>query len=402
VDTTRNDYDGHQAAATTTTTTTTSTTNTAQKKNSKKQPEPRRSDRPGEKSKKKPNKQERLRNRPGFNSYLKVVLDETALQFLHDTTADIVRSFHEKFPLVEKVDPEAISTTTAAAASTPTTEKTDDLNTGKNEDDKVNMETNESSSNIKNDDSSSETKEENNSSSSSYILKIKPRSFDSLHMTLFFGGEVLCKLPAEALTEWHSQITTRLAQSGFQLEKNYERTTTVSAEEEVPSVTAAATEESTSCTDATKKLIIPPNTKNPEYSFRITKICTFPLRRNNLIVAILEATPEFYQLHDDIRAVAATSSCKDLKQIVKCSKNIWTPHITLANILKPRKSDGVGGKKRIDFQSQMKMLEDILAQYSQMEEITLSSCVTVSGIAMGGPMPQQAELDFDFQYHNPR
>jgi 2'-5' RNA ligase len=232
------------------------------------------------------------------------------------------------------------------------------------------------------------------SESSPNCMEIKPRSLDSLHTTLFFGGEILCEIPARELTKWHSKISTRFAQSGFHLGNKHDIPTSA---EKVPVTTTMGADESAPCTNETEKGILPTNL-DPEYSFRITKINIFPMRRNNLIVADLEATPEFHELYKDVRAVAATSPCKDLQEIVPYSKNTWAPHITLANVLKPR--GGGGKKRRMKFLSQMEILEQILAQFSQKEEKTLSR-LTVSGIAMGGPMPPQAELNFDFRYHKP-
>jgi 2'-5' RNA ligase len=47
------------------------------------------------------------------------------------------------------------------------------------------------------------------------IRLLKPRSYNSLHMTLFFGGEVICSMEPSALIQWYQRIRRRFEDAGF-------------------------------------------------------------------------------------------------------------------------------------------------------------------------------------------
>lgn len=103
-----------------------------------------------------PTSTQRRKNRPGFNSYLKVDLDTSILRRLRDITLDVSAR---------------LNTTLSERQSM----------------DKANLR--------------------------KRTLRIKPRSLSSLHMTLFFGGETLCEIPVDELKTWHGQVSKRLMES---------------------------------------------------------------------------------------------------------------------------------------------------------------------------------------------
>jgi hypothetical protein len=210
-------------------------------------------------------------------------------------------------------------------------------------------------------------------------LRIKPRSLTSLHMTFFFGGVALCKVPAEALTEWHSGVSARLEESCL-----------VSMESASTSTSASTSGVLTINTTPTT------TTSLDEYWFRVVDIRTFPPRRNNLVVAVLEASPRWHELYADIRSLARASSSHTLRDVVRSSKDEWIPHVTLANIY--------GGSK-LEYQQLNQLLKELsllnlLNLHSSTAQATESTPVVVkaSGIAMGGPIPAQAELDWNFDF----
>lgn len=185
-------------------------------------------------------------------------------------------------------------------------------------------------------------------------IKIKPRSLESLHMTLFFGGEILCDLSPEELIEWHSQVEKRIQQS-FLCEKE-----------------SAALDDS-------------PDRRTDEYWFRLKELTLFPPPRKNLIVASLEASSAWHLLHDDIRAIAEQSKSEKLRGIVKQSSfQQWKPHITLANL----RFAGARKSQRLSQEHLQKILKQI--------DFPPGPELHANGIAMGGPIPNQALLNWDF------
>lgn len=246
---------------------------------------------------------ERPKNRPGFNSYLRVNLHDSAMRSFHDVTLEIqdkLQAAHD----AEKSEAEAANVT--------------------------------------------------------YIqkrpIRIRPRSLDSLHLTLFFGGEVLCELPPDELSEWHANVATRLEQSGFALDgKSFFRT----------------------------------DAHPDDYFFSVKEIRTFPPTRHNLLVAILETGLALHKVHDDIRDLAEKSPGQKLKSVLDRSFELWTPHITLASVV-----PGTGGSSR----QQRKSIRKVLKTMNLNERDAIAGSHKVTGISMGGPVPEQVPLDWNFRF----
>jgi 2'-5' RNA ligase len=234
-------------------------------------------------------------NTPGLNSYLKVVLDDATLDKLHDITANFKTRFEELLGQPQEKNG------TGSRTRRP--------------------------------------------------LRIKPRPRMSLHMTFYFGGEVLTELPAEELLAWHAALTDRLAQSNFM--------------------------NACSRSNAQRRQDV------PDFSISIRELAIFPPRRNNLIVAILDASPAWDELYSDVRKLSMEADSMGLREITKRSKDRWTAHITLANLQ--------GGSK-----SDLKQLAAFLRESGSMA-VDEGEC-HVKCLSMGGPMPQQVELDWDFAF----
>ena len=236
--------------------------------------------------------------RPGFNSYLKVTVDDATIQTLHQSTLEI-RDWLESQQIKEQE-----TESTEAQAPAPG-------------------------------------------------LRVKPRSATSLHLTLLFGGEVLGEIPANELQRWHAEVSDRLRQAGFALAQD---------------------------TKADSVVFHP-----DEYWLSLDRIVTFPPRRNNLLVARLQASPSWQVLYSDLVELTRNASYSpSLRQISVKSHAAWTPHITLANLQ---------GKRG----SYMDDLRVHLDEVSLRCEQDKSPPVSVSGIAMGGPVPtQDPSLDWNF------
>ena len=287
-------------------------------------------------------KEQRRKNRPGFNSYLKVLLDQSTMRMLQTTILDIrqkVQESNEKETGVEGGE-----------------ERT----------------------------SKEETAEETNVSSnqpqrnkSRPLLRIKPRSLESLHMTLFFGGETLCELSPEELTVWHEQVAKRIRQSFPPSSDGTTKKLLDFCQCCCGGDGSAATGNSETDDD-----------NDDCYWFRLKEVCVFPPRRKNLIVATLEASPAWHTLHDDIRAIAAHSeSSEGLRNLVESTSfEKWTPHITLANII-------ASGPRSVQ-RAQTKRLGEMLHQVELPE--SLQGMLKANAITMGGPVPQQVPLDWNF------
>ena len=322
---------------------------------------------------------QRKPNRPGFNSYLKVILDDATMDRLHGI-ATLIQTKVQALPGV------------AGDSATTLPEKaTQDDN-------------NNNTAILRNqgDDSPQPQQQQQDpppqkkpDKKKSQPLRFKPRSRASLHMTFFFGGEALCELPAEELEEWHGKVRDRLQESHFH--------NVVSPEK--PVVGPSSIDRDVAVVD-------------DDYWFDVTSISVFPPKRNNLVVAILEASPAWHTLHNDVRDIAKEADSQGLKDITAYSKEKWTAHITLGNIV----GGGTKGQIRKSFDQVLGEVCDELVQDSStnenVEEIgslesgnlekkdkpptaSKSNCLfkaRTHGIAMGGPVPDQRKLDWDFIY----
>ena len=308
-------------------------------------------------------------NRPGYNSYLKVILDDESLERLHNISVSIQRrvedsqkdEFQEEAAQNDKDQTTNVKDETYDGKEEPQTDAEQD-NTA------MNMET-KSYTAAETQRTSDQNNKDNNKESSKMKkkpVKYKPRSRASLHMTFFFGGEALCELPAEELVEWHGKIRDRLKESGFVLAA--EAGKEAEAEEVARDVSVENLD---------------------EYWFNITDICTFPPQRNNLVVAILEASPAWHQLHNDVRDIAKNGNIQALKNITTYSKEKWTAHITLGNIFG-------GGRKREVTKFMTEILQDI--RIPDKDTAGEGARTHVHGISMGGPVPEQVELPWDFTF----
>jgi 2'-5' RNA ligase len=299
-----------------------------------------------------PKRQTRV-NRPGYNSYLKVLLDENAMEHLHGYAVEI----QKRLDTMEKHN-DMLQSTRNVLMSRESSSPNDD--SGKDEQGLWQPIT------------AKRTK----------ILRFKPRKKESLHMTFFFGGETLCEIPAPELIHWHSRITERLSQSGFCLTKE---------QEEKDVITGKASHKKSEKQGT-----------NDDFSFQIQGLTVFPPQRNNLVVAILAPSVgnPWNDLYQDIRTISQDETCsKDLSEACKFSKDEWIPHVTLGNL--------IGGSKQKN-KELVPLLEEVFqaAGGTDMDEISreLTSHGTVGwhviplGIGMGGPCPQQASLDWNFKY----
>lgn len=271
-------------------------------------------------------KQPRRQNRPGCNSYLKVVLDSATLSRLHQMTIDIREHFYESINEQEIQADELPVVNSESYAEAPSGQ-----------------------SNSVREGDANDQKPPNGSKRP---LAIKARSMDSLHMTFFFGGETLCGLPSNELADFHSSVRQLLEENGFVQESN-------------------RSQENTNI--------------DPSQYFRIKEIRTFPPRRNNLIVAVLEAPELWNSMHDAIRDIAKNGSSEALQSTTAYSKDRWTPHVTLANLF---------GGSRVDAKDLDSLLQEMTARKCGKKPFMLEAKGLY--IAMGGPIPEQVPLDWTF------
>lgn len=206
-------------------------------------------------------------------------------------------------------------------------------------------------------------------------LSFRPRSLLSLHITLFFGGHALAALTRAELLQWHQGVSQLIRAT-------------------IPN------------DDSTAGVGI----KLPRMILK--DLTSFPPRRNNLIVAVLEPSAELRDLHDAILDFTLRF-CKDddgdkdekdngsgagkalLRQVCRKNRRRWTPHVTLGNLSglkRTRKGkDGDGGNDDYD---SFDNLETVLAAGRQElqrhilndgggEEFEMVS----RGVSMGGPLP---------------
>jgi hypothetical protein len=117
----------------------------------------------------------------------------------------------------------------------------------------------------------------------------------------------------------------------------------------------------------------------------------FPPQRNNLVVAILDPAPAWHILHKDIRQLSSQDQqSKALAEITKFSKEKWVSHVTLGNLY---------GRIKPQIRSLDSLLERVFGSKklpSKIDGFSFEACT--SGITMGGPIPEQVKLDWDFRY----
>lgn len=293
-------------------------------------------------------------NRPGFNSYLKVDLDDDTIERLRGLAEDVQRwvgEMGESSAGAGLDSPPHVPIGDGASVPLPPA--------------------NRGAANSRDNDVPLRPKQKR-------PLSFRPRSRESLHLTLFFGGETLCKLPREELEGWHSRVSDRLSRSGFCL-------------------TAAETSEGAVSEGEGGS----PNHR-PDFSFRVDGLVAFPPQRNNLVVAILDGGPEWHELHGDLRSIAQDESLSTaLSEATKHNggERSWVAHVTLGDLH--------GGSKR-QYGDLNPLLQEVFHASSatstkpavEMEspsEGGLEWRAFPDGISMGGPMPEQMVLDWDFK-----
>ena len=210
-------------------------------------------------------------------------------------------------------------------------------------------------------------------------LSFQPRSVSSLHMTFFFGGEVLTTLPQYELKEWHGQLVTLFGRvSSASITKG-----------------DLCNEKDNGCdTEIDGNLS---QKKDLYVTFR--ELTLFPPRRNNLIVAIFDVSKSMNILHDDVRNIALKGNSTMLSNVVQRSKEKWTAHITLGNIRQGTKPDLKRLRELLSSTCMQPYLDPQLQSSinTKLKDLR-SDSMKVRGIEMGGPCPDQLPLDWMFPF----
>lgn len=242
-------------------------------------------------------------------------------------------------------------------------------------------------------------------------LKFRSRSRTSLHLTLFFGGEVLCALPPTELIDWHAKVKTRLEQSNFVLKSDTVEQCNPESSDAEPTTDTCLEHSSfivnSDCVEQSDgerieaeptEPQVPEECEQEEYWFRLTGLSLFPPRRNYLIVALLEASPSWHALHDEIRNVALNGDSESLRSMTKRSKREWMPHITLGNVYGGKKADLVAVQAMLQKFPLNHHEEDDTPEAEHSKAVV--DRIVPTRISMGGPVPGQVELDWNFHSEN--
>jgi 2'-5' RNA ligase len=284
----------------------------------------------------------RPRNRPGFNSYLKIDLHDEVLQSLRQIVQTAADDFETRARWAGGDDKATTDKWASSIVMSTTTN--------------------------------------NNNKERSH--KIKPRSLESLHMTLFFGGETLCQVDKGPLEDLHRRFTSVIHSSGF---VGTSPTSSTGG-------TSITTNDSSSTTPDTKMT----STASPDdFWFIIKDVRLFPPRRHNLVVAILEAAPAWHALHNDLRDAARAVESDEIQTVLGYSKETWVSHITLANINGPK---GRFNKQPLVQRLQVLLRDSPISPWQDNDDNDSQSRIFAKGISMGGPMPTQVELDWNFAH----
>ena len=357
-----------------------------------------------DRSQKRSRRQKRPPNRPGRNSYLKVVLDDRTIDILHQMSLQIQSKIHE---------PSMRATASLPSANPPKIE-------GQPQNTESSPKLSESATIpvlpiVQSPISSSNSSREQNISGLSY----KPRSRDSLHMTLFFGGETICALPPEELQNWHRRVRERLATSGFYLDCSEGKTTRTAKNRTVVNGGDIIVE------DCSSAGVRPGDgdDENKNYDFLVQGLRVFPPQRKNLVVAILEAQQEWHNLYSDLRQIASDETCSpQLAKVVEYDRSIkdkWIAHVTLGNLrggpskksdrsnlddtlLKPIFDSTVNDMLTSGKTEEEGQYHHHQQQQQQEEEdgrIKQLLRAKTTGIGMGGPIPKHQLEDLDWNFH---
>ena len=188
-------------------------------------------------------------------------------------------------------------------------------------------------------------------------MSINPRTCQSLHMTYFFASQVLDEMSSSELQLWHEMVGRCI------LEHN--------------------------------------KGSSRDYSLRMNKLRTFPPNRDYLIVAEFDPSNDLVELYDELCKLAVKekeNSCKEeiddieyefpLLQALtsRQQKSNWIAHITLGNISGGSKDDMATFKQWLGNKS--------------IQVDAISSKISIQGLTIGGPVPRQAELDWNFPFHS--
>lgn len=218
-------------------------------------------------------------------------------------------------------------------------------------------------------------------------LRFKPRSRDSLHITLFFGGEVLSALPRRDLVAWHSKLVELLRPS-------------LDSKRAAVRDSKSGPRRSTSGGDQDR------------YTLQFRRLETFPPHRRNLIVATFDASSALRRLHKDLRDIALESDSDQLRSVVGQSNENLTFHVTIGSLvggseeavgqLEHVLKTGLGRRGSRRFYSvPSDNIEVELADYvssTKLCEEDLTFEAKVLGLKMGGLVPPQAQLDWNFSF----
>ena len=346
------------------------------------------------------------------NSYLKIIMDDAALGTMHNMAQIIRDAVRDKFelPVVEEMEEEEDLGTaklletdaakseggTSMDANKETSAASGDVGNPRDGGEQVDKRakdcnggpaaaTEQQEKKLKTDQGKSNQERKR----SKRPLTFKPRSRKGLHMTFFFGGTILCELPVEELQEWHGKIMRRFeeakASNNIDSGANDEETQQQQQEQRQDQCEADG------------------------YTLQFKELCLFPPRRNTLIVAIFEASPALHRLHDDIRDIAKNGESELLASVVQRSKEKWTAHVTIGDLFG-------GVSKKADLKELAALLSDGLgmtalkvtdpeatAEEEQVEAEESpaplpSFTARVRGVTMGGPVPEQVELDWDYYF----
>ena len=163
-------------------------------------------------------------------------------------------------------------------------------------------------------------------------------------------------MSVDELTTWYEQIEAKFREFGFVVRTNGSRQ---------------------------HELVHMGSEMEEKYWLKIREFRLFPPRRNNLIVAVMDASPLLHSLYGELREIAKASSCQALSDVVNYSKAAWVPHITLANVK--------GQITHNEYACLSELLDDMNQSLNNSSQKVHPICVN-----MGGPIPEAAEFDWNF------
>jgi hypothetical protein len=219
-------------------------------------------------------------------------------------------------------------------------------------------------------------------------IRFKPMPRSYLHLTVFFGGEDLSALSSADLIKWHEYVSAQtrkiIASSSPYTELN----------DELGNLPQSVGE------NETQQVLLSLREQNRRVSLNLDSFMAFPPRRLNLLVAAFSAPSLLHQLHRNILTFSSSEGSALKSVALRNARGEWKPHVSLGRLIVDKKC--VDKKSKIWTETLEKILdsgrEEFKSKYSLSSAQDCMTQAAAYGVAMGGIIPAQVDLDWNMLF----